>query len=189
MGDRTCSTIHFPYLAEITRLRRLLDEAGVDWREGALLLPDDSAPTRHPASASIQLSVPEKIALFRSLFRGREDVYAVRWQSRQGKAGYSPVCAHEWQPGICGKPKVKCSACAARQFLPLTDEAIYRHLSGAQTLGIYPLRTYESCFFLAMDFDDGDWQADAAAVAATSRALDLPVATEISRSGQGAHLW
>ncbi|MDO5090559.1 MAG: DEAD/DEAH box helicase family protein [Cardiobacteriaceae bacterium] len=180
------------YLAEISRLRRLLDEAGIDWREGALRLPDDSStpsPFPNATGNSAHLSVPQKIALFRSLFRGREDVYAVRWQSRQGKAGYSPACAHEWQPGICGKPKIKCSACSARQFLPLTDEVIYRHLSGAHTVGMYPLRADESCFFLAMDFDDGDWQADAAAVVETCKALDLPVAVEVSRSGQGAHLW
>ena len=37
-------------------------------------------------------SPPEaKIALFRSLFRGREDVYPRRFESRKtGKSGYSP---------------------------------------------------------------------------------------------------
>jgi len=50
-------------------------------------------------------STPEdKIALFRSLFRGREDVYPRRFESRKtGKTGYSPVCANEWVKGICRK--------------------------------------------------------------------------------------
>jgi hypothetical protein len=41
-----------------------------------------------------------KIALFRSLFRGREDVYPRRFESRKtGKAGYAPACANEWVRG------------------------------------------------------------------------------------------
>jgi hypothetical protein len=51
----------------------------------------------------------EKIALFRSLFRGRDDVFPHRWHNaKTGKSGYSPVCGNEWVKGICEKPKVKC---------------------------------------------------------------------------------
>ena len=39
------------------------------------------------------LSADEKIKLFRSLFREREDMYAVRWEGKNGKSGYSPACA------------------------------------------------------------------------------------------------
>ena len=58
-------------------------------------------------------SLPEaKIALFRSLFRVRDDVYARRFESkRTGKSGYVPACANEWVRGICEKPRVKCAAC------------------------------------------------------------------------------
>jgi hypothetical protein len=53
-----------------------------------------------------------KIALFRSLFRGRDDVYPRRFESRKtGKSGYSPVCANEWVQGICEKPRIKCTEC------------------------------------------------------------------------------
>jgi len=48
----------------------------------------------------------EKIRLFMSFFKGREDVYAKRWQNRQGKAGYAPVCRNEWKSGLCRKPAV-----------------------------------------------------------------------------------
>jgi hypothetical protein len=105
-------------------------------------------------------SADEKIALFRSLFRGRPDVYARRFVSRKtGKAGYSPACGNEWVRGICEKPRIKCSDCAHRQLLPLNDEAIRWHLSGDDSAGrefvagMYPMLADETCFFLAVDFD------------------------------------
>src|SRR5579871_6320169 len=70
----------------------------------------------------------EKIALFRSLFRGREDVYPRRFENRRtGKSGYSPACANEWVRGICEKPRIKCSECPHQRFLPVTDEVIRWH--------------------------------------------------------------
>jgi|GEM_PF-7101825 len=65
-----------------------------------------------------------KIALFRSLFRGRDDVYA-RWfeNRRTEKSGYSPACANERAQGICEKPRIKCTACPHQRFLPVTDDA------------------------------------------------------------------
>src|SRR5687767_8703831 len=101
-----------------------------------------------------------KIALFRSLFRGREDVYPRRFESRTtGKAGYAPACANEWVHGICEKPRIKCAECPNRRFLPVTDDVIRWHLSGydadAQPFvaGVYPLLQDETCFLLAVDFD------------------------------------
>jgi len=84
--------------------------------------------------------VSQKIALFRSLFRGREEVYPHRFVSKKtGKAGYSPVCGNEWVRGICEKPRIKCHACAHQSWLPVTDEVIRRHLSGDLVMGIYPM--------------------------------------------------
>lgn len=138
----------------------------------------------------------DKIALFRSLFRGRDDVYPRRFESRKtGKAGYSPACANEWVRGVCEKPKIKCAECQHRRFLPVTDEVIRWHLSGRDDLGrdfvmgVYPMLLDEACLFLAVDFDKESWQADAGAFVETCRALDLPVALERSRSGNGAHVW
>ncbi len=60
----------------------------------------------------------EKIALFHSLFRGREDVFPHRWHNaKTGKSGYSPVCGNEWVKGVCEKPKVKCGECPNQQFI------------------------------------------------------------------------
>ncbi len=141
-------------------------------------------------------SPAEKIALFRSRFRGREDVYPRRFESRKtGKAGYAPACATEWVRGVCEKPKIKCAECPQRRFLAVTDEVIRWHLSGRDELGrdfvmgVYPMLLDETCLFLAVDFDRENWQADAGAFVETCRNLDLPVALERSRSGNGGHVW
>ena len=71
---------------------------------------------------SRHLSPEEKVKLFRRLFHGREDAYPIRWESAQsGKTGYSPVCANEWRPGICEKPRIKCAECKNSLYLPVTD--------------------------------------------------------------------
>jgi len=142
-------------------------------------------------------SPPEaKIALFRSLFRGRTDVYPRRFESRKtGKTGYAPACANEWIRGVCEKPRIKCADCPNRRFLSVTDEVIRWHLSGqddhgsAFVMGVYPMLQDESCFFLAVDFDGENWREDAGEFLQTCRKLDVPAALERSRSGNGAHIW
>ena len=137
-----------------------------------------------------------KIALFRSLFRGREDVYPRRFESRKtGKSGYLPACAHEWVRGICEKPRIKCTDCQRRQYLPLTDEVIAWHLTGRDgggqpfVAGVYPLLQDESCCFLAIDFDKANWREDTAAFLDICHRLRVPAAFERSRSGRGGHVW
>ena len=141
-------------------------------------------------------SSPEvKVKLFRSLFRGRDDVYPRRFESqRTGKSGYAPACGNEWAAGLCDKPRIKCAVCPNRRFLPVTDEVIRWHLSGQDdggrhfVIGVYPMLLDETCFFLAIDFDKAQWQEDAAAFLETCRQMNLPVALERSRSGNGGHL-
>jgi superfamily II DNA or RNA helicase len=137
-----------------------------------------------------------KIGLFRTLFRGREDVYPRRFENRRtGKSGYAPACANEWVRGICEKPRIKCAECPHRRFLPLTDDVIRWHLSGRDdsgqpfVAGVYPLLQDETCFFIAVDFDKGAWRDDAAAFLDTCRRLSLPAPLERSRSGRGGHVW
>ena len=141
-------------------------------------------------------SPAEKITLFRSLFRGRGDVFPKRWtNSRNGKSGYAPVCANEWVPQFCRKPKIRCGDCSNRAFVPLTDSIVSQHLRGADangrdfTIGVYPMLVDESCWFLAADFDKTTWQRDVAAFLETCRAKDVSAALERSRSGNGGHVW
>ncbi|MGL5016756.1 MAG: TOTE conflict system archaeo-eukaryotic primase domain-containing protein [Luteolibacter sp.] len=140
--------------------------------------------------------VAGKIALFRSLFRGRDDVYPRRFESKKtGRTGYAPACGNEWVRGICEKPRIKCGDCPHRAFLPVTDEVIRWHLSGKDksgqdfVAGVYPMLADETCYFLAMDFDKESWREDVLAVMETCRALQIPAALERSRSGNGGHVW
>jgi hypothetical protein len=71
----------------------------------------------------------------------------------------------------------------------LSDAVLYRHLTGRCTVGIYPLLTDASCGLLAVDFDEAQWREDARAIVFACKAMDVPVALEISRSGAGAHAW
>lgn len=145
--------------------------------------------TQHASAAA-------KIALFRSLFRGREDVYPRRFESRKtGRAGYQPACGNEWIRGVCEKPRIKCSDCPHQRFLPVTDEVIRWHLSGRDeagrdfVMGVYPMFRDETCHLLAADFDRENWRADAAAFIESCRNLAVPSALERSRSGNGGHVW
>ena len=148
----------------------------------------DPRPADTPAPAA-SLTTDEKVAIFGRLFRGRSDVYPVRWESKAGKSGYSPACANEWRAGICEKPRIKCADCSHRLLVPLTDQTLYDHLAGRHTVGVYPLLTDDSCHFLAVDFDDTEWQTDAQAFVQSCRDLGVPAALEVSRSGNGAHAW
>lgn len=172
---------------ENARFKDLLTRHGIAWEKPTAPLTH-SAPTEF-APAQTHFTTDDKIALFRRLFRGREDVYPRRWESAKGKSGYSPACGNEWKPGICQKPRVKCGDCNQRQLLPIADQVIYDHLAGKQTLGVYPLLSDDSCHFLAADFDEADWREDAKAFMQSCRELDIPAALEISRSGNGAHVW
>ena len=151
------------------------------------------------ASVTNQSSQEAKIDLFRSLFRGREDVYPRRFENvKTGKKGYAPVCHNEWVSGICEKPRIRCEDCIHRRFLPVTDEVIRNHLLGADpqdttrrdfTVGVYPMLPDETCWFLAVDFDKASWQEDAQAFLETCMLFDVPAALERSRSGNGGHIW
>ena len=117
-------------------------------------------------------------------------MHPVRWESvKTGKSGYAPACANEWRPGLCGKPRIKCADCGNRSLVPVSDAAIYSHLAGEKTIGVYPLLPDDTCYFVAIAFDKTEWREDAKAFAQSCRELGVPAALEISRSGNGAHAW
>lgn len=117
--------------AENARLIALLESHGIEWR----VPPKELAPCVQEAEPS-HFSTGEKVALFRRLFRGRTDVYPIRWESKStGKSGYAPACANEWRAGVCEKPRIKCGDCGNRLLVPLLDQVIYNHLAGRHTGG------------------------------------------------------
>jgi hypothetical protein len=131
-----------------------------------------------------------KVALFRSLFRGREDVYAERWRMKDGNWGYRPAGRKNWEAVLASKPGDRKKVDRQTRILyPLTDEVIRLHLSGKKTVGIYPLLLDETCWLLAADFDKATWQEDSLAFVATSKRLGLSAYLERSRSGNGGHVW
>jgi superfamily II DNA or RNA helicase len=146
------------------------------------------------------LSNSEKVALFGSLFRGREDVFPRRWENAStGKSGYAPACHNEWIRGICEKPRIKCSNCPNQAFVRVSEDILRSHLQGRNVAasgradpfvaGVYPLLADETCWFLAVDFDKQSWQRDSLAFLATCGDKSVPAALERSRSGNGAHVW
>ena len=177
------------------RVRELEEEnARLKEKLGEVVLVKRQAPT-----AMLTLSLQEKVDLFRSLFKGREDVFARRWYSKAtGKAGYQPVCSNEWNPQLCNKKKFKCAECPNRQFSPLSNEDFYKHLSGKDedcrdVIGVYAIMEDNTCNFLCADFDDKNcehgYQEDVLAFIDVCKQWHVPCSIERSRSGNGAHVW
>lgn len=134
------------------------------------------------AEAPVPKTSAEKVRLFRSLFRGREEVFPTRFVSkRTGKPGYAPACRNKFVKGVCELPKVKCGECPNQAFIAFDDAAVVGHLTGRHVMGVYPLLDDETCWFLAVDFDKSTWTEDVGAFVETCRRAGLPVATERSR--------
>lgn len=182
---------------QIKNLQERLDQCNLPVIVPVEPEPTISKPTELvPDAAVVQSSsTDDKVNLFVSLFRGRNDVYARRWFSHKtGKSGYQPVCLNEWEHGLCDKKKYKCTNCPSRNLAVLSNKAIFAHLSGkSQTgtdvVGLYPMETDECCYFLVIDFDDDEWQRDVSAFRNTCVELGLTAYVERSRSGNGGHVW
>jgi hypothetical protein len=153
-----------------------------------LIIPSISTLTKNS-------SIEEKIILFTSLFRGRDDVHACRWVSRKtGDSGYSPACNNFWVQGCNRKNKKPCFDCTISDYIALTNTMIEKHLhlkeAGEQdVIGIYPLLDDNTTWLLAIDFDGKTWKSDAYALHHVATQQGLFSVIERSRSGQGAHVW
>lgn len=120
---------------------------------------------------SVGLSSHE-LQLFRSLFRGRDDVFARYWHSTKGgKSGYTPAKFH------------------TGAYAPLKDEIVLSHLRGDAFIGIYPLLSDNTTWFLAVDFDGEQWATEAGRLLDVVTKHAIPFALERSKSGKGGHVW
>ena len=154
--------------------------------------------TRRSADEGVLTSASssaDKLSLFNSLFAMRGDVYAKSYFNKKtGRVGYAPACAHEWERGVCGKPRVKCADCPHREFLSLDGEVLKAHFRGTGREGVgivagYPLIGDDKTRVLAVDFDKDDWRQAVGAFRRVCEREGVPVAIERSRSGNGAHAW
>lgn len=190
---------YYDWIAERQRLIERIKELEAENTELKKRLGEEAIPAKHEPTAMRTLSLQEKVELFRSLFRGREDVFARRWYSKaSGKGGYQPVCQNEWNHQLCDKRKFKCAECPNRQFSTLTDNDVYRHLEGKDTdgrdvIGLYVLNKDNTCHLLCTDFDDKNcehgYQEDVIAFVDVCKSWNIPCSIERSRSGNGAHVW
>jgi hypothetical protein len=131
----------------------------------------------------------KQVELFHSLFKGREDVYARRWE-KGNRSGYMPAYNVDWDR----YEKHKALGGTFQNFkhktlTPLTPQAIKNHLSGKETVGIYPLLKNNTSWFLAADFDKENWMDESLRFTNVCKQYNIPAYLERSRSGNGGHVW
>lgn len=188
--------------ARLTEENEHLRQELVLYHQSQLSIPplQTSAPIEpDKTSLMFTLSSDEKVTLFRSVFRGREDVFARRWYSvSSGKSGYQPVCENEWRSDLCNKKKYKCNECPHRRLASLTDRDISNHLigndpNGRDVIGLFPVLADNTCYLLCADFDDKNsehgYQEDVLTYKNICNDWHIPAYIERSRSGNGAHVW
>ena len=142
------------------------------------------------------LSREEKVKIFMSYFKGRDDVYPYLSINKDNPniKYYIPACLNEWKEGVCNKKMgKKCKECQYRENKPLSEEVIYKHMYENKPIGIYPLLTDDTCYFLALDFDnknsDNDIKEEVLAFLNVCDEYEIPAILERSRSGNGIHIW
>lgn len=194
MGDFHPGSIRAAIEAERSRLGEI-ERQHVESSERLRLLEAQlTPPSALKRAQPLPFAAPDtpsaKVALFKSLFRGRDDVFPKLWtNTRTKRTGYAPACGNEWVKGTCEKPRVRCGECAHQAFIAVDDQAVLDHLQGRAVIGVYPMLRDETCWLLAADFDDEAWQDDAGVFLETCRKFGVPAALERSRSGNGAHVW
>ena len=172
--------------AELARLRaenaRLLRLLKLTPQQAAPPGPAQAAYFEAPPGVVDDGSAPqEKVAFYAALFAARTDVYAIRFDNpRTGKSGWVPAVRGGWRKGTRHED---------RDYLPLTPAVLAAHLKGEAHVGLYPLLDGDHCWWLAADFDGPEAMFDALMYVKAGRALRVPVALEVSRSGVGAHAW
>jgi hypothetical protein len=164
---------------ENARLRGLLIEHSIRIPGPRLISGIPQTPQTISTAPDVRRSAvdtaQQRIELFRSLFRGRDDVYAIRWESPDGRSGYMPKADRDWKSYLRAKDRDRKKVDRqTRKFRPLTQDVVRGHLVGDHTVGIYPLLQDETCWLLAVDFDKKTWQKDAAAFLVACREMNVP---------------
>ena len=127
--------------------------------------------------------------LLRSLFKGREDVFALRWE-KTNKSGYMP--AYSYDPYMYRLHKQKGGTFKDykdKTYLKLDDYQLSKHISGEKFIEIYPLLKDNTSWFIVADFDKKNWKEQSKKAVNACEKFDIPAYLERSRSGNGGHVW
>lgn len=130
----------------------------------------------------------DKLLLYRSLFKGREDVYAIHW-SKGSKSGYMPAKFYDPYFNRIYKKSTNPTDSEIINYLPLTDDQIQKHLDGRQLIGLYPLLQNNTSWLIVADFDKNSWIEDCRSFMSICSDYNIPAYLERSRSGKGGHVW
>jgi len=131
----------------------------------------------------------DRLNLYKSLFKGREDIFALRWE-KGGKSSYMP--AYSFDPHRYRQHQMKggtFQTFADKKYQPLTDDHLIKHLKGEQVVGIYPLLQDNTSYFIVADFDEAEWIEECRTFIGICEEHDIPAYLERSRSGKGGHIW
>lgn len=150
-----------------------------------------------PAEKVVRRTVAEKIALYRSYFRGNDAMVATSFKNSAGKRVYYVWCQRR---KISPCPKIKntkfqCSVCNMQNFQQLDDRVVFDHLRGVNDqkkeafYGIYPITSDNTVYFLSFDFDKKDWKTEVLALVESAERFGLQPLLELSQSGNGCHVW
>jgi len=131
----------------------------------------------------------EKLAVYHNFFNTRTDVYARRWEKNE-RSGWSPAYSFDWNEFNTHRARGgTIKDFENKKLMPLTDEILLNHFLGKETIGIYPILTDNTSYFIVADFDEANWKTDSQKFVGECMNLNLKAYTEISRSGNGAHVW
>jgi superfamily II DNA or RNA helicase len=134
-------------------------------------------------------NLKSQVDLFKSIFKGREDVFAVRWE-KGSKSGYMPAYFYDKYRYRTHKMKGGTfQNFTEKAYLLYSDEQIEMHLKGQQLIGIYPLLKDNTSWFIVADFDKTGWEDECKAFIKACTENNIPAYLERSRSGKGGHVW
>lgn len=187
---------------ENSYLKSILSSNNIQWEIQSNVQEKSEQTQTSLTKREIEIEKERQINVFRSLFKGREDVYARGYISKKSsKMAYSPVCQNFWKENLCLIKNSKrtggsgnCNECSNRVWAHLDNDIIWRHLLGKDdafkdVVGVYPMLLDETCHFIVFDFDDGNWQEDVKDIRIICKANQIEPYVERSRSGSGAHIW
>ena len=140
------------------------------------------------------LGKKEKIKVYMEYFHGNDSVYATRYFSKKRNVyGWNPSCKNAMTqccPHSHSRSQ-KCTECKYFLKLPLTEAIVERHMGDPkfEGIGLYPLQDDNTCYFIAIDFDENDWFEEMLCVYRIAKEKDIDCVMEKSSGGEGGHLW